>query len=210
MKNSIRLVVALLFFAAVTSLSSLAQASFSTAGQGGFWGPGLCENMHGWSNSISTSTTIVASSNEVRVRQFILQSYFTIGHVTIVLGSGSFSGTTFNFGIYSASGSLLLDSGPFSGVYTEDSLVQTLSITSVTLAPGTYYFAQTASESDIQPFGVSGGSSNILVADAIANATTPRFAIAANAASGGALPSTLGTLTAEINLAGSGAPLFEP
>lgn len=209
MKNSIRLVVAVLFFAAVTSLSSSAQASFSTAGQGGFWGPGLCENMHGWSNGI-TDIPIVTTANEVRVRQFILQSSFTIGHISIYLGDGAYSGTTFNFGIYSASGNLLLDSGAFNGAYAVEGTVQTLSITSVTLTPGTYYFAQTASSYVVEPLGVS-GTASLISANAIANATTPRFAIAANTASGGALPSTLGTLTAEgSNPAGTAIPFFEP
>lgn len=205
MKGSIRFFVAVLFFAVVTSLSGSAQASF--------WGPGLCENMHSWSNSITLSTTIVTAASEVRVRQFTLQSSFTIGHVTTILGNGSFSGTTFNFGIYDSSGSLLLDSGPFNGYYTQDGVVQTLSVTSVTLPAGTYYFAQTASETSIQPFGVGGGSSNILAGDYIANANANRFAIAANAASGGALPATLGALSVsaeEANATGTGAPLFEP
>jgi hypothetical protein len=209
MKSSIRFFAAVLFLAVVTSLSSSAQASFSTVGGGGFWGPGLCENAHEWMGEV-TAATISANSNEVRVRQFILQSSFTIGHITTILSNGSFSGTTFNFGIYSASGNLLLDSGPFNGDYTEDGLVQTLSITSVTLSPGTYYYAQTASESGIQPTGLVGNSS-ISVIDAIANATTSRFAVAANAASGGALPSTLGALTAETsNWAGTGLAFFEP
>jgi hypothetical protein len=209
MKSSIRFFAAVLFLAVVTSLSGSAQASFSTVGGGGFWGPGLCENAHEWMGEV-TAATISANSNEVRVRQFILQSSFTIGHITTILSNGSFSGTTFNFGIYSASGNLLLDSGPLNGDYTEDGLVQTLSITSVTLSPGTYYYAQTASESGIQPTGLVGNSS-ISVIDAIANATTSRFAVAANAASGGALPSTLGALTAETsNWAGTGLAFFEP
>jgi hypothetical protein len=205
MRSSIRFFVAVLFFAVVSSLSSSAQASF--------WGPGLCENMHSWSDSITLSTTVVTTADEVRVRQFTLQSSFTIGHVTTILGNGSFSGTTFNFGIYNSSGSLLLDSGPFNGYYTQDGVVQTLSVSSVTLPAGTYYFAQTASETTIQPFGVGGGSSNILAGDYIANANASRFAIAANPASGGALPATLGALSVsgeESSAAGTGAPLFEP
>ncbi len=205
MRSPIRFFVAVVFFAVVGSLSGSAQT--------GFWGPGLRENMHSWSNSISLDTTIVTTADEVRVRQFTLLSSFTVGHITTVLGSGSFSGTTFNFGIYDASGNLLLDSGPFNGYYTQDGVVQTLSISSVALSAGTYYFAQTASETDIQPFGVGGGSSNILAGDEIANANGCRFAIATNAASGGALPATLGALsvTAEdSNPAGTGAPFFEP
>jgi hypothetical protein len=205
MRSSIRFFVAVVCFAVVASLSGSAQVSF--------WGPGLCENMHSWSNSVTLSTTVVTTADEVRVRQFTLYSSFTVGHVTTILGNGSFSGTTFNFGIYDSSGSLLLDSGPFNGYYTENGLVQTLSVSSVTLPAGTYYFAQTASETSIQPFGVGGGSSNILAGDYIANANASRFAVATNSASGGALPATLGALSVgaeEFNPTGTGAPLFEP
>jgi len=158
----------------------------STAGGGGFWGPGLCENMHEWSDELVGQVTIVATSNEVRVRQFILQSSFTISRITTVLGDGPYS-ATFNFGIYSASGSLLLDSGAFNGSYSAIGTVQTLTITPVTLAAGTYFYAQTASSCSVSPLGVGSFASQLIVADSIANATTPRFAIAANAASGGAL-----------------------
>jgi hypothetical protein len=210
MRSSIRFFSAVLFFTVVACLSSPAQATFSTAGGGGFWGPGLCENMHGWSDELVGQVTIVATSNEVRVRQFILQSSFTISRITTVLGDGPYS-ATFNFGIYSASGNLLLDSGAFNGSYSAIGTVQTLTITSVTLAAGTYFYAQTASSSSVSPLGVGSFASQLIVADSIANATTPRFAIAANAASGGALPSTLGTLTTEgSNAAGTGIAFFEP
>jgi hypothetical protein len=200
MKTPIRLFAAVLSFTVIASLSSSAQASF--------WGPGLTENMHGFSNGI-TSVSLVTNANEVRVRKFTLQSSVTIGHVTTILENGAYS-TTFNFGIYDSSGNLLLDSGSFNGSPLVQGTVQTLSVTSVTLAAGTYFFAQTASYSTIQAVGLS-GSGSLIAAEAIANAVTTRFAIAANAASGGALPSTLGTLTAEgSSTVGSATPLFEP
>lgn len=209
MKMSMRLSAAVLCVVAITSLNGWSQTSFSTSGQGGFWGPGLCENMHQWVDDIVPQTTIVTTSDEVRVRQFILQSSFTIGRITSQVGAGAFAGRTFNFGVYSASGNLLLDSGPFDGSITT---VQTLSITPVTLPAGTYYFAQSASHWAISVMGVAGSAPNLVVADAIANATTPRIAIAANSASSGVLPSTLGGPTAEniSTAAGTGVPFFEP
>jgi hypothetical protein len=210
MKGSIRLFAAVLFFAVVSSLGSSAQAHFSTAGGGGFWGPGLTDQPHEWSSQ-AFGTTLVVNAGEVRVRQFILQSSFTIGHITTVVLDGPYSGT-FDFGIYDASGNLLLDAGVFNGAYAEIGVVQTLSITSVTLCPGTYYFAQTATESSVQPVGV-GGSGSIAAVDAISNATTQRIAVAANGANSltGALPSTLGALTAETtDWTGTGLAFFEP
>lgn len=215
MKSSIRLFVAVLFFAVVTSLSSSAQARFSTVGGGGFWVPGYIDVL-GWSDDVSTAT-IVINSNEVRVRQFILQSSFTIGHITTLLESGPYSPylpVTFNFGIYDASGNLLLDSGAFNGASSMIGTVQTNSITSVTLCPGTYYYAQTASSSSVSPAGL-GGNGYLPEVFTIANATTARFALAANSAASGALPSTLGALTAEsisgaASIVGTGIAFFEP
>lgn len=153
-------------------------------------------------------TTIVTTNDEVRVRQFILQSSFKVGHITSQLGAGASSGRTFNFGVYDSSGNLLIDSGAFDGSSTA---VQTLSITPVTLSAGTYYFAQTANNYNIQVMGIGGNAPNLIEANAIYNANATRYAIAANSASGGALPSTLGTLTAETtNASGTGIPFFEP
>jgi len=200
MKTSIRLFAAVLFFTVTASLNSSAQAVF--------WGPGLTENMHGFANGL-TGVTLSTTANEVRVRQFTLQSSVTIGHITTMLENGAYS-TTFNFGIYDSSGNLLLDSGPFNGSPLLQGMVQTASVTSITLSAGTYFFAQSADYGTIQTVGLSGNGS-LPAAQAIANAVTTRFAIAANAASGGALPSTLGTLTAEgSNAVGSATPLFEP
>jgi hypothetical protein len=210
MKSSIRFFAAVLFLAVVTSLSSSAQAHFSTAGGGGFWGPGLVGAPHQWSSQ-AFGTSVVVNPGEVHVRQFILESSFTIGHITTEVLDGPYSGT-FDFGIYDASGNLLLDAGVFNGAYAEIGVVQTLSITSVTLCPGTYFFAQTASDSSVEPLGV-GGSGSIAAVDAIHNATTPRIAVAANTANSltGALPSTLGALTAETsNWSGTGLAFFEP
>jgi hypothetical protein len=211
MRRSFLLLSVVLMLAGFGVARASAQASFSTVGGGGFWGPGLADNMHGWSASISPETTIVTTGNEVRVRQFILQSSFTIGHITTSVGSGSGGASTFNFGIYDASGNLLLDSGAFNGANSVAGTVQTNSITSVTLAPGTYFFAQTASIYTVSPLGVAEFATGLIAADAIANATTARYAIAANPASGGSLPSTLGTLTSETtNATGTGTPFFEP
>jgi hypothetical protein len=208
MKRIVLYVAAVVCLAATATVRSPAQATFNAAGGGGFWGPGLSDNMHGWASGIDEYTTIVTTNYEVRVRQFILQSNFTIGHVTAQVGTAAPSGETFNFGIYSSSGSLLLDSGAFDSSSTS---VQTHSITSVSLSAGTYYFAQTASDWVVQTVGVAGNAPYLIVANGLANATTPRYAYAANQSSGGALPSTLGTLTAETtNPTGSGLPFFEP
>lgn len=55
MRSSISLLATTLLFAALTSLNSQAQASFTTTGEGGFWGPALCENMHEWAEDIRAS-----------------------------------------------------------------------------------------------------------------------------------------------------------
>jgi hypothetical protein len=180
-------------------------ASFGTAGHGGFFGPGLCEMGHSWADN-AQSSTICNTNNQVTVRQFILQSSFTLGHCSAYCMSAV--GTeTFDFGIYSASGNLLIDAGGFSANTTA---LQTLSFTSVTLPPGVYYFAQTMSDASQQVLGVGNSATELSLMDNLLNALSPRVAIAANPATGsGTMPATLGTLTAS-TVGGTGIPFWEP
>jgi hypothetical protein len=183
--------------------------NFGTAGQGGFFGPGLTEHPHEWANEVNLNTSIVQFGNEVRVRQFILETGWTISRITAQLSTGAAGGRTFNFGIYNAAGAQLLDSGAFDGSITT---LQTKTITPVAFTFGAYFFAQTASSALMQVIGVAGSAPNLAQIDAFLNANATRVGIAANAASGGALPATLGALTPETVLTASGTaiPFFEP
>lgn len=90
---------------------------------------------------------------------------------------------------YRVAGARLLNTGGFSGATIQ--LVQT-SITPVTLDPGVYYLAQTSSDATVQVRTInlpaaSGGMLNV--------GSVEKVGTAANAASSGVLPSTLGAIS---------------
>lgn len=181
---------------------------FSTAGQGYFFGPGLDMDPHSFASNVVLNTTIITTNNEVRAYQFTLKTSWTIRKVTSQLGGGSFAGRTFTFGIYDALKNKVLDSGAFDGSLTT---VQTLSITPVVLAPGTYYFAQSTNNTGVLVMGIGGNAGSLVALTGLFNTAAVRTSIAANPAVAGVLPATLGTLTAEgASPAGVAIPLFEP
>jgi len=105
------------------------------------------------------------------------------------LGHPANSSGSFNLGIYASNGTLLIDSGSI----TCSSGVKNV-LKSVTLQPGTYYYAFAATDTVCALFGYPnpGGVENI--GNANATSSVARFATAGNLF-GGALPSPLGTLT---------------
>jgi len=173
--------------------------TYSTAGEGYFYGPGM---LFAPPNTM-TDNDIVSSSNQVYAAQFIFLVTMTIRNISYRFSSGS-GGTHGGFGIYNAAGtSLLITTGAMNAsVHT----VQTVSITPVTLSPGVYWFAQTADDN-----GVKGAGFGILSTDPmdIANAVAPRFALCSNAGSAGVLPATLGTFSAQDSFE-IATPVFEP
>lgn len=182
--------------------------SFGTAGQGGFWGPGITSHPHSFVSDVSGSSAIVTTNNEVRVRQFILETAWTIRNVTSQASSGAAAARTWNIGIYDASKNLLLDSGAFDGSILT---VQTKTPAAVILPPGTYYYAQTCSTSALQLWALGNGA-QLVTLDNMFNAAAPRVAIAANPCVAGVLPATLGVLTAEVlaTATATAVAFFEP
>ena len=91
-------------------------------------------------------------------------------------------------GVYDSSGNKLLEAA-LSCAATAG--VSTSLGSTVTLTPGTYWYAVSASDTTCQASGasLSGGWFNML------DKNTTRTAAAANSVSGGVMPSTLGTLT---------------
>lgn len=164
-------------------------ASFSTAGQGYFWGPGIFLPLSMFPHTSGGSWS--PANNQVSVIQFTLAVTFQVSKITMnVIGNalGKFAG----FGIYSADGSTkLVDSAPMSlnalGLVTS-------TIGSVLLPPGTYFYAQT-SDSTTATINVSISFSSSDAGFMNANGAAPRYAVAANTSSAGQLPATLGALT---------------
>jgi hypothetical protein len=117
--------------------------TLSTSGQGWFAAGGMTDASSLFVNGFNAAVTGF-SANQVIVQQFVLQSSWTLSKVAYKLYGVAVGGNTFNFGIYSAAGAKLIDSGAFNGSI---STLQTLSFTPVTLSPGVYYFAASASDS---------------------------------------------------------------
>jgi hypothetical protein len=143
--------------------------------------------------------------NQITVFQFQLTSTYVISKVTIRVVTGA-AASTMNFGIYSSTGSKLLDSGAITTATSSTNETVTLG-SSVTLTPGTYYFAQSASGSVSTalslPQGIPASSPTILNLNAV------RVGQAANATSGGVMPATLGTITSDTLNLGVIAVFFE-
>lgn len=173
-----------------TTVTGGAGASFTTSGQGYFFGPGIFLPISAITRSSGGSW--IGNANVVYVIQFTLGVTIQVSKISMnVIGNalGKFAG----FGIYSADGNTkIVDSAPMS---LNSIAVVTSSITPVDLIPGVYNWAQTSD-------GVTGQintSSSVATNDSTlmnANAGAPRYALATNGSVAGQLPATLGALTA--------------
>jgi hypothetical protein len=133
------------------------------------------------------NTTSTFPANVVRVCQFTLPYAFTIGKVAVTIANGA-AGTA-DVGIYTSSGNKVLNTGGFSTAASATVSVPTTPAP-VTLAAGVYYFAAACS-SGIPQF-VAIGTTNW---ETQINASSTKVGTAANAASNGVLPQTLGAIT---------------
>ena len=163
-------------------------ASFATAGFGGFLGAGMpLGYVYGSQYSGSTVSTTI---NQISVIEFYLQSSFTISKVSCYI-TFNVAGQSVNIGIYSSAGAKLIDSAALSAA--TNNVTVTNSITPVTLPPGVYYLAYSASSTSVQ---IGGFEVDALALTGMMNSTgSVKVGQAANATSGGVMPSTLGTLT---------------
>jgi hypothetical protein len=196
MKRSVCLFTAVLFVAALTSPNGSAQ---STSGQGYFFGPGVPSLL-----GLNLGDVPIDSANTVYVWQFTLTACWTIRTATYITGNSlSYPTYPLGFGIYSCSGSKLLDVY-FDTTATYETPV-TLTFSAVTLSPGVYYFAQAQPASGISAHTIeidsAGGSISLTqLLSTINNPaytlyTSPIAGTAGNAMSSGVLPSTLGTIS---------------
>ncbi len=167
-----------------------AGSSFSSPGKGFFIGSGMTDLTSAFVNTFLAPVTNT-TANVVVVNQFVLQSAWTLSSVSYQFTSVGSAGSTANFGIYDSAGTKLIDSGTFDGTL---STVQTKTFSPVTLPPGVYYFAASATSTAIRgPYMQTANSTYML---AIISTSSPYLASAANSTSAGVMPATLGTLTA--------------
>ena len=144
-----------------------------------------------------TSVALVGSANEVRVVLFYAPMRVTVDRIGangVTNGSGNSAG----FGIYTADGNTkVCDSGAISTTSWSGAAAYTLS-GSCTFGPGYYYYAWTA---DNTTPTIRSGSAFTNYFAPLNVGTGTVLGTAANASSGGVLPSTLGTLTDSNSLA---------
>jgi len=135
----------------------------------------------------AAGTVVAGTANQLRVMQVVIPYTITVGKVVGNITTAS-SGQNMFVGVYDASGNKLLEAAL--SCTTANGVSTSLGST-VTLTPGTYWYAVSASDTTCAASGasLSGGWFNML------DKNTTRTATAANSVSSGVMPSTLGTLT---------------
>lgn len=176
---------------------------FDTPGQGAFIGPNLGELFPLYSNtSFLTAAPIGGTNDQLTVFQFKLPYSITLSRVSVIVGTAQATSSV-NFGIYSAAGSKVLDSG---AIATTSTGASSVTITPVPLTPAIYYFAQSASNTSVALQTVAPVS---VAATNMMNALSVKIGQATNLTVSGVMPATLGALTADSVYAGIGCALFE-
>jgi hypothetical protein len=166
-------------------------ASFVTAGYGGFLGAGMpLGYVYGSQYSGSTVSTTI---NQISVIEFYLQSSFTISKVSCYI-TFNVAGQSVSIGIYSSAGAKLIDSGALSAATNNVTVTNTLG-TAVTLPPGVYYLAYSATNTSVQ---IGGFEVDALALTGMMNSTgSVKVGQAANATSASVMPNLLGTISVD-------------
>ena len=161
---------------------------------------GLGFNLPGQGGTVFTydsSSALVGSANEVRVVLFYAPMQITVDRVALNGATDSASNKA-GVGIYSANGNTkICDSGAISTTSWSGAANYALS-SSCTFGPGFYYYAWTA-DSTTPTVRSAGSITNYY--NPLNNGSGTVLGTAANASSGGVLPSTLGALTDSAGLA---------
>jgi hypothetical protein len=179
----------------------IAAAGASALTVGSFIGPGFPTPFPFYGGT-NTSGPMSTTPDQISFFQFTLPFAITISRVTVYIATDAAGGTV-NFGIYDSTGAKLLDSGAINATSLGSSYNN---ITPVTLAPGTYYFAQSANSTTVR-VPVATGYEAVLTD--MLNAKNVKIGQAQNPTSAGVMPATLGTLTADSLYLYPGSALFE-
>jgi len=139
----------------------------------------------------SDTTASVTAIDQTRVFQFVLPFRVTVGNIVSRVTTGGGAGTFYGIGLYSAAGSLVLETGALDA---NTVAINKTAITPVTLAPGAYFFAWTSDSTStaLSAFVVTSGGAT----DAILNAGSVEKVGTANASAAGVLPASMGTISA--------------
>jgi hypothetical protein len=130
------------------------------------------------------STVGVTTAETVWAFQFVLPYQITVNHMGFYVSTAAVG--TCDFGIYSAAGSLLVNTGGVSCDTAGGNSVASSS--SVQLNPGVYYFAWTSTATTFLTTAYASSANECYVQTGV-------FGSSGTAASSGVLPSSLGTIT---------------
>ncbi len=172
---------------------SMSLLPLNIAGQGGFFGVTLSPPQ----NTAFVQSAMVSAANEVWVVQFTLPFRVQIGKLTVRVETGVIS-TTGDVGIYDVNGNRLVYTGGFSTLSTGNLSLPVVNAP-ITLNAGFYYLAQTNTSATptLDAVIIEVGSWDIFT-DGGTVGNNKVFGKAANPASSGVLPATLGAITNSI------------
>jgi hypothetical protein len=171
------------------------RVGFDTPGQAFFVSTG----MQFVPSNVSSASPTALQAYDVAVFGFMLPYAIVINHVSIQV-SKPIAVSTMNAGIYDASGNLLIDSGTFDTSTNSPQYKINAIAAPVTLTPGFYYFAYSVSNTSVKlaTLAPQDGTSTAANAFSLSSFNTtgvqPRYGIATNVVSNGALPATLGPI----------------
>jgi hypothetical protein len=132
---------------------------FATAGQGGFWSAGKEMESH-FGAGITSGILQVTGVNQILLWQFNLDVQYVLRSMTLNVVTAQ-SGQSFGFGLFSSpssitgSANLLYQTGAIDASATG---LQIVSVPSVVLPPGTYFFAACATSTGITCTAFEGNS----------------------------------------------------
>jgi hypothetical protein len=137
----------------------------------------------------AASGVIVGSANQVYVYPVFIPNQVALGHVAVTVTVPE-SGGVCDVGLYTTSGSLVVNTGGFSvSAYVNSRLALTQGATQI--PAGWYWHAQTCSNASTAFEEVLGSSGLVTMG----NEGAVKFGTAANTATAGVLPATLGAIT---------------
>jgi hypothetical protein len=149
-----------------------------------------------WNPSDGTSATsngaLVGSNNQVLVTQFVLPCKITIRQMVFQCTT-NVGGSKTAVGIYSSDGTTKLVAAD--NVDTASTGIKATTVTTTTLSPGIYIFAQSSSSTSVQTTNLVTNSN---LNGILNHNSTKRQGSAANSMSAGVLPSSLGAITSAL------------
>jgi hypothetical protein len=177
-----------------TTFTASGGANFATAGQGFFYG---LQDVLPIGDGSGTSALIKSTSNAVGVAQVNLDFAITISKIAIFVITDPGVAAVMYAAIYNAAGTtkLVEATGGFN-MNLGSQVAASVTITPVTLQPGSYLFACGNTNGGSPGSVVGHGAYNAYFINSLLNVNATRVGLATNVIAAGAMPATLGSITA--------------